>query len=162
MFGAEPRGGYNRVLLSPLLAGDKGVEDILTHPPAWFIEHGITLHGGDPVVHIDRVRRCVRSRSGVEATYDRLLIATGSLPIMLPVPGRDLPGVTSFRDLQDVADMLAAAREHRRAVVIGGGLLGLEAANGLQASGYGSHGRASVRASDGAAARCPCGWAAAP
>ncbi len=83
------------------------------------------------MVHIDRARRCVRSRLGVEVAYDRLLIATGSTPVMLPVPGRELPGVMTFRDLQDVDDMLAGARASRRAVVIGGGLLGLEAATGL-------------------------------
>ena len=78
------------------------------------------------------MRRCVRSRRGVEVVYDRLLIATGSLPIMLPVPGIDLPGVMTFRDLQDVdTAMVEAARNHRRTVVIGGGLLGLEAASGL-------------------------------
>jgi NAD(P)H-nitrite reductase large subunit len=83
------------------------------------------------VTCIDRVRRCVRSREGVEASYDRLLIATGSLPILLSVPGSGLSGVITFRVLQDVDTMLAATQSRRRAVVIGGGLLGLEAASGL-------------------------------
>lgn len=131
VFGAEPHGSYNRVLLSPLLAGDKRIEDIVTHPPQWYREHGITLHQADPVVRIDRVRRCVQSRLGVEAPYDRLLIATGSLPIVLPIPGSGLEGVITFRDLQDVDTMLAASRARGCAVVIGGGLLGLEAASGL-------------------------------
>ena len=131
VFGAEPHGSYNRVLLSPLLAGEKRIEDIVTHPPEWYVEQGITLHGADPVVHLDRVRRCVRSRNGVEASYDRLLMATGSLPIILPVPGSSLQGVVTFRDLHDVDTMLAASRTRRHAVVIGGGLLGLEAASGL-------------------------------
>ncbi len=131
VFGAGPHGSYNRVLLSPLLRGENRVEDIVTHPPEWYAEHGITLHGEDPVTHIDRVRRRVRSRSGIEAPYDRLLIATGSHPILLPVPGSGLEGVITFRVLQDVDTMLAATRSRRRAVVIGGGLLGLEAASGL-------------------------------
>jgi NAD(P)H-dependent nitrite reductase small subunit len=131
VFGAEPHGGYNRVLLSPLLAGDSGVEDIVTHPPEWYVEQGITLHRSDPVEQIDRARRRVRSRRGVEVYYDRLLIATGSLPILLPLPGCGLQGVATFRDLQDVDTMLAASRLGRHAVVIGGGLLGLEAASGL-------------------------------
>jgi NAD(P)H-dependent nitrite reductase small subunit len=131
VFGAEPHGSYNRVLLSPLLAGDRRIEDVVTHPPEWFREHGIALHGADPVEVIDRVRRRVRSRRGVEASYDRLLIATGSVPTLLPIPGTHLTGVITFRDLQDVDTMLAASRAQRHAVVIGGGLLGLEAASGL-------------------------------
>jgi NAD(P)H-dependent nitrite reductase small subunit len=131
VFGAEPHGSYNRVLLSPLLSGEKRIEDLVTQPPQWYAERGITLHPADPVMHIDRVRRCVRSRNGIEASYDRLLIATGSLPILLPVPGSGLPGVITFRVLQDVDTMLAATGSRRRAVVIGGGLLGLEAASGL-------------------------------
>src|ERR1700730_11883900 len=131
VFGAEPHGSYNRVLLSPLLSGEKRIEDIVTHPPEWYAEHGITLHREDPVTCIDRVRRCVRSREGIEASYDRLLIATGSLPILLPVPGSGLPGVITFRALQDVDTMLAATQSRRRAVVIGGGLLGLEDASGV-------------------------------
>jgi len=131
VFGAEPHGSYNRVLLSPLLAGEKRIEDVVTHPPEWYVEQGIMLHRSDPVDHIDRVRRSVRSRQGVVAPYDRLLIATGSLPILLPVPGCHLQGVITFRDLQDVDTMLVASRARRHAVVIGGGILGLEAASGL-------------------------------
>lgn len=135
VFGAEPHGGYNRVLLSPLLAGDKRLQDILTHAPDWYSERGIVMHCADPIVHIDRRQRRVRSEKGIEAAYDRLLIATGSRPVFLSVPGHKLPGVMAFRDLNDVDTMLSAARKQRRAVVIGGGLLGLEAANGLRARG---------------------------
>lgn len=112
-------------------AEQRGSEEITTHPPQWFRDQGIVMHLADPVVHIDRARRCVRSRLGVELGYDRLLIATGSVPVLLPVPGRELQGVLTFRDLQDVDGMLAGAHASRRAVVIGGGPLGLEAATGL-------------------------------
>jgi nitrite reductase (NADH) large subunit len=135
VFGAEPHGNYNRVLLSPLLAGDKRIDDIMLHPRAWYAEHGIALHAGDPVVRIDRRRRVVVARSGLEAPYDRLLLATGSTPFMLPVPGNTLDGVVGFRDLSDVDTMLAAARRGGHAVVIGGGLLGLEAAHALMRRG---------------------------
>jgi nitrite reductase (NADH) large subunit len=135
VFGAEPHGNYNRIMLSPLLAGDKHIDDIMLHPRAWYIDNGITLHAGDPVVKIDRRRRVVHARSGVEVPYDRLLLATGSSPFIIPVPGHTLPGVVGFRDLADVALMLAAAVDGGQAIVIGGGLLGLEAANALQRRG---------------------------
>src|SRR5262249_19662647 len=135
VFGAEPHGNYNRILLSPVLAGEKTVDDIMLHTREWDRQNGITLHAGDPVQHIDRKRRLVRARSGLEVRYDRLLLATGSKPFIIPVPGHQLPGVLAFRDIQDVESMLEAARNHRHAVVIGGGLLGLEAANGLQRQG---------------------------
>jgi nitrite reductase (NADH) large subunit len=131
VFGAEPHGNYNRILLSPVLAGEKSVDDIMLHTRAWYAAKGIALHAGDPVVRIDRKRRIVHAASGLAVRYDRLLIATGSKPFIVPVPGHDLPGVIGFRDLHDVDTMLAAARAGGRAVVIGGGLLGLEAANGL-------------------------------
>jgi nitrite reductase (NADH) large subunit len=135
VFGAEPYGNYNRILLSPVLAGEKTVDDIMLHTREWYERHGITLHAGDPVVHIDRKRRVVRAASGKEVRYDRLLLATGSKPFIIPVPGHELPGVIAFRDIHDVETMLAAARSHQHAVVIGGGLLGLEAANGLLRQG---------------------------
>ena len=135
VFGAEPHGNYNRILLSPVLAGEKTMDDIMLNTREWYVQHGIALHAGDPVEHIDRHRRIVRSRSGVQVRYDRLPIATGSKPFIIPVPGHELPGVLAFRDIQDVESMLAMARSHRNAVVIGGGLLGLEAANGLQRQG---------------------------
>jgi nitrite reductase (NADH) large subunit len=135
VFGAEPHGNYNRILLSPVLAGDKQVDDIMLHTREWYSRNGIMLHAGDPVEYIDRKRRFVRSRNGVEAYYDRLLIATGSTPFIIPVQGHRLPGVIGFRDIQDVETMMLAARDRRHAVVIGGGLLGLEAANGLLRQG---------------------------
>jgi nitrite reductase (NADH) large subunit len=135
VFGAEPHPNYNRILLSPVLAGEKKIEDIILNPLEWYRSKGVKLYCGDPVVSIDRRRRLVCSSSGVEQHYDRLLLATGSNPIMLPIPGKDLPGVVTFRDLQDVDLMLEATRTQKRAVVIGGGLLGLEAANGLLKQG---------------------------
>lgn len=135
IFDAEPQGGYDRVLLSALLAGEKRRHEIMTHPPQWYAERKIASHAGDAIAQVDRARRCVRSSKGVELIYDRLLLATGSRPCMLPIPGGGLPGVVSFRTLGDVDAMLALARENRRAVVIGGGLLGLEAAHGLASRG---------------------------
>jgi NAD(P)H-dependent nitrite reductase small subunit len=131
VFGAEPHTNYNRILLSPLLAGDKSTSEIFLNTPEWYAERRIALHCGDPVVAIDRRRRVVRSAKGVEVPYDRLLMATGSTPVMLPIPGKDLPGVVTFRDLADVDAMLESARRYKTAVVIGGGLLGLEAASAL-------------------------------
>jgi NAD(P)H-dependent nitrite reductase large subunit/NAD(P)H-dependent nitrite reductase small subunit len=135
VFGAEPRGNYNRILLSPVLSGEQQADDIMLHRPAWYTRRGIKLHSGDPIVEIDRKRRIVRSKSGQIAGYDRLLIATGSDPIVLPLPGKDLSGVVTFRDLDDVNKMLERSGSGKRAVVIGGGLLGLEAAHGLQLRG---------------------------
>ncbi|MDB5987481.1 MAG: NAD(P)/FAD-dependent oxidoreductase [Nevskia sp.] len=135
VFDGENHGSYNRILLSSVLAGEKNTADIISYPPSWYAERGIALHSGDPVVAINRSRRTVKSKSGVELRYDRLLIATGSLPALLPVPGVELPGVIGFRNLEDVATMLDAASRLRYAVVIGGGLLGIEAANGLSRRG---------------------------
>ena len=135
VFGAEPHGNYNRILLSPVLAGEKTLADIMTHTPQWYAERGTTLHAGDPVVRIDRARCEVVSRSGRVVPYDRLLLATGSKPFRIPLPGADLPGVTVFREIADVEAMLEASRRSGRAVVIGGGLLGLEAAYGLKRRG---------------------------
>ncbi|MEX2575184.1 MAG: nitrite reductase large subunit NirB [Halofilum sp. (in: g-proteobacteria)] len=133
--GSEPYGNYNRIMLSPLLAGEKELDEIMINTREWYDEHGITLHAGDPVVGIDRKRRMVQTQSGKELPYDRLLMATGSTPFLIPVPGNDLDGVVTFRDVEDVNGMLAASRQHSQAVVIGGGLLGLEAANGLMQQG---------------------------
>jgi nitrite reductase (NADH) large subunit len=135
VFGAEPHPNYNRILLSPVLAGEKKLDDIILNDDAWYADHGITLHKGRKVVEIDRRARLVRTEDGLEAHYDRLLLATGSTPFMLPLPGRDLEGVIGFRDIRDVHLMVEAAEKHRHAVVIGGGLLGLEAASGLSKRG---------------------------
>ncbi len=135
VFGAEPNDTYNRILLSSLLAGDKRNDEIVSHPPEWFEQQGIVLHAGDPIVRIDRARRIVHSSRGIAAPYDRLLIATGAVPLMPELPGIDLPGVMTFRDVTDVDAMLLASGAYRSAVVIGGGLLGLEAASGLARRG---------------------------
>jgi nitrite reductase (NADH) large subunit len=135
VFGAEPYGNYNRILLSPVLAAEKTVDEIMLNDEAWYARHGIRLHKGCKVTRVDRVRRRVIAEDGAEVPYDRLILATGSDPFIIPVPGHDLEGVVTFRDIQDVNAMLESARHHRRAVVIGGGLLGLEAANGLLSQG---------------------------
>ncbi|NIR28703.1 MAG: NAD(P)/FAD-dependent oxidoreductase [Gammaproteobacteria bacterium] len=135
VFGAEPHGNYNRVLLSAVLAGEKEFEDTVLNGPDWYRERGVTLHAGRRVTGIDRARRCVVADDGTRTPYDRLLLATGSRPVVLPVPGRRLEGVVTFRDIGDVRKMTELARPGRRAVVIGGGLLGLEAAHGLMRRG---------------------------
>lgn len=135
IFGAEPRVNYNRIMLSPVLAGEKSFDDIVINDAGWYADNGIALVAGDPVVRIDRETKTVTTRSGLAENYDRLLIATGSDPFIIPVPGKDLPGVIAFRDMDDVDTMLAAADAGGDAVVIGGGLLGLEAAHGLTLRG---------------------------
>ncbi len=135
VFGAEPHVNYNRILLSSVLAGDKSLDEIVINSRDWYDANGIHLHAGDPVTAIDRQARTVTAASGLRMPYDRLLIATGSRPLAPPIPGLGLPGVCAFRDIADVEKMLAASRTHRRAVVIGGGLLGLEAAWGLKQRG---------------------------
>ena len=135
IFGAEPRVNYNRIMLSPVLAGEKAFEDIVINDAAWYTDNDIVLVSGDPVTHIDRAAQTVLAKSGRIEPYDRLLIATGSDPFIIPVAGHDLPGVVTFRDLDDVGKMLAAAQQGGSAVVIGGGLLGLEAAHGLSLRG---------------------------
>ncbi|GGA35040.1 nitrite reductase large subunit NirB [Pelagibacterium lentulum] len=135
LFGAEPRGNYNRIMLSPVLAGEKSYEDIVTHDAAWYAEHGVDCQFGKTITRIDRAARTVYA-DGVETTFDKLVVATGSAPFIIPIAGKDLPGVMAFRDLDDVNRMVAAAeRPNARAVVIGGGLLGLEAAAALRNRG---------------------------
>jgi nitrite reductase (NADH) large subunit len=135
VFGAEPHGNYNRIMLSPVLAGDKTIDEIITHDLAWYEQNNITLHTDAKVTHIDRLNKHVETDTGITAIYDKLLIATGSNPFMLPLPGADLEGVISFRDISDVDTMIDTAKQYKQAVVIGGGLLGLEAANGLKIRG---------------------------
>ena len=135
VFGAEPHPNYNRILLSPVLSGEQTIEQIILIDFDWYRDNGITLHTGKTIVKIDRVRRCVVADDGTEAQYDRLLLATGSNPFMLPIPGRELQGVLGYRDIADTHAMIEAAAQHRHAVVIGGGLLGLEAAYGLKTRG---------------------------
>jgi nitrite reductase (NADH) large subunit len=135
VFGAEPHPNYNRILLSPVLAGEQTMEQIVLNPRAWYEENHIRLHLGRKVVAVDRAARVVVADDGTEAPYDRLLFSTGSKPVMLPVPGADLDGVIAYRDIEDTEKMIAAAARYGDAVVIGGGLLGLEAANGLMLRG---------------------------
>ena len=135
IFGAEPRVNYNRIMLSPLLAGEKSFDDIVINDQAWYDDNAITLVAGDPVVAIDLKIQTVTARSGRVESYDKLILATGSDPFIIPVPGHDLQGVVTFRDMDDVGSMLRAADAGGDAVVIGGGLLGLEAAHGLSLRG---------------------------
>ena len=135
IFGAEPHVNYNRIMLSPVLAGEKTFDEIIINDRAWYDDNRIDLIVADPVVAIDRTAKTVTSQSGRTVAYDKLLIATGSDPFIIPVPGKDLPGVISFRDMKDVDAMLDAANRGGDAVVIGGGLLGLEAAHGLTLRG---------------------------
>ncbi|RNI16794.1 nitrite reductase large subunit NirB [Paracoccus pantotrophus] len=134
LFNAEPRGNYNRLMLSPVLSGEKTYEQIVTHDADWYAAHGVDCRFGEPVVRIDRANRAVYSNSG-GAPYDALVIATGSAPFIIPVPGSDLPGVLTYRDLEDTNAMIEAGIAGKDAVVIGGGLLGLEAAAGMAARG---------------------------
>ncbi|MCO1948240.1 NAD(P)/FAD-dependent oxidoreductase [Pseudomonas aeruginosa] len=135
VFGAEPHPNYNRILLSPVLAGEQTFEEIVLNDLNWYAENGIKLVLDRKVVQIDRVRRRVVAADGSEAEYDRLLLATGSVPFILPIPGNRLQGVIGYRDIADTQAMIDCARTHSHAVVIGGGLLGLEAANGLKQRG---------------------------
>jgi nitrite reductase (NADH) large subunit len=135
IFNAEPRVNYDRIMLSPVLSGEKDFEQIIIHGDGWYIRNGITLYKGHKVVLIDRAAKTVSSDHGVIETYDKLVIATGSVPFVPPVPGHELAGVLTYRDLDDVNAMLLATQSRAKAVVIGGGLLGLEAAAGLKARG---------------------------
>ncbi|MBV1732041.1 MAG: nitrite reductase large subunit NirB, partial [Hydrogenophaga sp.] len=139
VFGAEPHPNYNRILLSPVLAGEQTLEEIVLNDWSWYTDHGITLHAGYKVTEVDRIKRIVHAvgpnGEQVSAEYDRLIMATGSNPFILPIPGKDLEGVLAYRDIADTQAMIDAATTYQHAVVIGGGLLGLEAANGLMKRG---------------------------
>ena len=135
LVGAEPRRAYNRVLLSSLLAKEVVADDIELKPRGWWGRNGITNVFGQPVAAIDRAAKTLTFESGVNLAYSKLVIATGSHAIRLPKPGMDLPGVITFRVMADVDHMLSGVAPGRPAVVIGGGLLGLEAAYGLAKAG---------------------------
>ncbi|MBV8912826.1 MAG: NAD(P)/FAD-dependent oxidoreductase, partial [Acetobacteraceae bacterium] len=135
VFGAEPHPNYNRIMLSPVLAGEKTFDEIVINPREWYERNGIELIAGERVWHVDRTERVVHGEHGTTRPYDVLLLATGSHPFILPLVGRDLSGVIGFRDIGDVETMQRACARGGRAVVIGGGLLGLEAANGLVMNG---------------------------
>ena len=135
VIGEEPWGNYNRIMLSPVLSGDKSIDDIMLHTHAWYQEKGIRFIAGDAAVKIDRPRKQAYTEKGLVVGYDRLILATGSKPFVPPISGSDLKGVISFRDIYDVNTMLDYAKNKKNAVVIGGGLLGLEAAYGLKQRG---------------------------
>jgi nitrite reductase (NADH) large subunit len=135
VFGAEPHPNYNRILLSPVLSGEKTFEQIVLNDADWYRRNGVRLHLGKKVATIDREARFVVAADGTVEAYDRLIVATGSSPFILPLPGTGLEGVLAYRDIEDTRTMITAARTGRHAVVIGGGLLGLEAAAGLRARG---------------------------
>ena len=135
VFGDEPYPNYNRIMLSPVLANEQTIDDIILNTREWYAENNITLHTSARINKIDRKNRVVYAEDGTRAEYDRLLLATGSKPFMLPIPGKDLAGVIGYRDIKDTNDMIDTAKAHKHAVVIGGGLLGLEAANGLKIQG---------------------------
>jgi nitrite reductase (NADH) large subunit len=135
LFNAEPRGNYNRIMLSPVLSGDKTYEEIVTHSDEWYSENNVATYFGEAVTFVDQEAKTISSASHT-VEYDKLVIATGSAPFIIPVPGKELPGVMAYRDLDDVNRMLEACEKPKsKAVVIGGGLLGLEAAAGLQEQG---------------------------
>lgn len=135
VFGDEPYPNYNRIMLSPVLANEQTIDDIILNTREWYAENNITLRTSARVNKIDRKVRTVTTEDGTTVPYDRLLLATGSKPFILPIPGADLQGVLGYRDIKDTNDMIEAAKTHKHAVVIGGGLLGLEAANGLKIQG---------------------------
>jgi len=135
VFGDEPYPNYNRIMLSPVLANEQTIDDIILNTREWYAENNITLHTSARVNKIDRKNRVVYTEDGISAEYDRLLIATGSKPFMPPIPGNEFEGVLGYRDIKDTNDMIEAAKVYKHAVVIGGGLLGLEAANGLKIQG---------------------------
>lgn len=135
VFGSEPRLNYNRIMLSPLLAGEKAYDDIVLNDWDWYEANNITLRAGDSIVGLDPKQKTVTSARGRVIEYNKLLLATGSEPIIIPVLGHTKEGVITFRDMNDVEAMISASESRKNAVVIGGGLLGLEAAYGLSTLG---------------------------
>ncbi|WP_277678832.1 nitrite reductase large subunit NirB [Gracilibacillus dipsosauri] len=131
VFGKEPYPNYNRIQLSKVLQGDTELSDITLNEWQWYEDHNIRLYPGETVTSIDKANQIIYTDKGKQTPYDQLIIATGSNPFMLPLPGIEKEGVTAFRDIQDCEEMITASRQYKRAAVIGGGLLGLEAARGL-------------------------------
>jgi nitrite reductase (NADH) large subunit len=135
VIGEESRLAYNRVLLSSVLAGEADAADIELKSAGWWRDGGVTVRYGVPAVKVDVARKTVVLADGKELSFARLVFATGSRPLMLRVPGATLTGVLTFRDVTDIDAMAAAVRRGRKVVVIGGGLLGLEAAYGMARCG---------------------------
>jgi nitrite reductase (NADH) large subunit len=131
IFGKEPHPNYNRILLSYVLDGASKIEDIILNDYTWYEENNIKLYTGQAVTAIDTNNKTIKTSAGREAPYDRLILATGSLPFILPVPGADKEGVIAFRNIEDCEAMIEAAKQYKKGVVVGAGLLGLEAARGL-------------------------------
>lgn len=131
VFGSEPYGNYNRIMLSPVLAGEKTIDEIIINSIDWYKDNNIQLKTNCTISKINRARKQITDNNSICYKYDKLIIATGSTPFILPIAGKDLTGVLSFRDIADVNAMIDYATKYKNAVVIGGGLLGLEAANGL-------------------------------
>jgi len=134
LFNAEPRGNYNRIMLSPVLSGEKTYDEIVTHDADWYEANGVTCRFGERVAAIDRMSKTVTAENGDVLAYDKLIFGTGSNPFMIPLPGHDLEGVIAYRDLEDTTRMMDLGPDNK-CVVIGGGLLGLEAAAGMAARG---------------------------
>ncbi|MFT6090934.1 nitrite reductase large subunit NirB [Sulfitobacter sp.] len=134
LFNTEPRGNYNRIMLSPVLSGEKTYDEIVTHTPEWYEENGVTCRFGEKISQIDRAAKTVTADNGDVLPYDKLLFGTGSNPFIIPLPGHDLEGVIAYRDLEDTQRMMGLGKGNK-CVVIGGGLLGLEAAAGMAARG---------------------------
>ncbi|MBM7553364.1 nitrite reductase large subunit NirB [Thalassobacillus pellis] len=131
VFGQEPHGNYNRIMLSSVLQGDASFKEIILHQRSWYKQNNIKLFAGEEVVSIDKDQKKIISKKGREASYDKLILATGSSPFILPLPGVEKDGVLSFRTILDCQMIIEKAKRHKKAVVIGGGLLGIEAAKGL-------------------------------
>ena len=134
LINAEPRGNYNRIMLSPVLSGDKTYTEIVTHDDAWYAQRNVTCRFGQKITTIDRAAKTVTTDTGDTLDYDKLLFGTGSNPFIIPLPGHDLEGVIAYRDLEDTNRMMDMT-SCNKVVVIGGGLLGLEAAAGMAARG---------------------------
>src|SRR5262249_11887535 len=135
VIAAEPHPNYNRILLSSVLAGEKEIDDIVLHSREWYVRNDVKLRLGETAVKLDTKAKEVTSASGRVTGYDKLVVATGSRPLVPPIAGLELPGVSAFRNIADLELMLEASRHGGRAIVVGGGLLGLEAAFGLMKRG---------------------------
>ncbi len=131
VIGKEPYPNYNRIMLSNILQNKMTVEETIMNPYEWYEEHGIELITNDPVIEVDRANQSVTTANGIEVSYDKLIFATGSKAFVIPVPGSTLPSVIGWRTIDDTEQMMNIAKTKKKAIVIGGGLLGLECARGL-------------------------------
>ena len=157
IFNAEPRVNYDRIMLSPVLSGEKAFEQIVIHGDGWYVKHGVTLYKGCKVTKIDRATKTVTSETGITAPYDKLIIATGSLPIIIPVPGSNLAGVLAYRDLDDVHAMLLAAKVSRQCRRYRRRTSRPRSCGGSQRAGHGRYRPPPHADADGETARRDCG-----